>query len=95
MCAGGRDEQQRSGLSASGRQLQLLWQVGGLAALLYVGSPQSKENSDRMEAKLDAILRSLDPEKGEQLIKELDDRHSRDPEERREGRTAARHPARA
>ena len=36
--------------------LQLLWQIGGLAFLLYVGSPQSKEGDDRMEAKLDAIL---------------------------------------
>src|SRR5512134_1165411 len=36
--------------------LQLLWQVAGLALLLYVGSPQSKESDDRVEAKLDAIL---------------------------------------
>ena len=35
--------------------LQLLWQVVGLAYFLYVGSPSSKENDDRMEAKLDAI----------------------------------------
>ncbi len=36
--------------------LQLLWQVGGLAILLHVGSPQSKEGDDRMEAKIDEIL---------------------------------------
>ncbi|MBL9036422.1 MAG: hypothetical protein JNN33_16785, partial [Rhodospirillaceae bacterium] len=30
--------------------LQLLWQVGGLAFFLYVGSPQSKESDDRHEA---------------------------------------------
>src|SRR5688572_26092513 len=30
--------------------LQLLWQVGGLALLLYVGSPQSKEGTDRLES---------------------------------------------
>lgn len=29
--------------------LQLLWQIGGLALLLYLGSPQSKEGDDRME----------------------------------------------
>jgi hypothetical protein len=29
--------------------LQLLWQIGGLALLLYVGSPQSKEGADRIE----------------------------------------------
>ena len=27
--------------------LQLLWQVGGLAILLYVGSPQSREGDER------------------------------------------------
>jgi hypothetical protein len=42
--------------------LQLVWQVGGLALLLSVGSPQSKEGDDRKEAKLDAILRRVDPE---------------------------------
>jgi hypothetical protein len=31
--------------------LQLLWQVGGLAFLLFVGSPQSKEGDDRIEAR--------------------------------------------
>ncbi|MBB3021578.1 hypothetical protein FHR70_004679 [Microvirga lupini] len=53
--------------------LQLLWQVGGLAILLYVGSPQSKEGDDRMEAKIDAILRKLDPQNAESIIKTLDD----------------------
>jgi hypothetical protein len=52
--------------------LQLLWQVGGLAVLLYVGSPQSKEEDDRLEEKLDAILRKLDPEGAEGIIAELD-----------------------
>lgn len=53
--------------------LQLLWQVGGLAILLYVGSPQSKEGDDRMEAKIDEILRKLDPQNGERIIQTLDD----------------------
>jgi hypothetical protein len=53
--------------------LQLLWQVGGLALLLYVGSPQSKEGDDRMEAKLDEILRRIDPQGGEQAIRRIDD----------------------
>jgi len=44
--------------------LQLLWQVGGLAFFLFLGSPQSKEGTDRMEAKLDAILRRIDPVEG-------------------------------
>jgi hypothetical protein len=37
--------------------LQLLWQVVGLAYFLYVGSPSSKENDDRVELKIDALLR--------------------------------------
>ncbi len=53
--------------------LQLLWQVGGLAILLYVGSPQSKEGDDRIEAKIDEILRKVDPQNAESIIKTLDD----------------------
>lgn len=54
--------------------LQLLWQVVGLTCLLYVGSPQSKDSEDRSEAKLDAILRQLDPVQGERTIQELERR---------------------
>lgn len=56
--------------------LQLLWQVGGLAILLYVGSPQSKEGDDRMEAKIDEILLRLDPENGQRIIDSLDEDYS-------------------
>jgi hypothetical protein len=52
--------------------LQLLWQVGGLAILLHVGSPQSKEGDDRMEAKIDAILLAVDKKNAEKLIEEID-----------------------
>jgi Domain of unknown function (DUF6766) len=52
--------------------LQLVWQVGGLAFLLHVGSPQSKEGDDRKEAKLDAILEAIDPENGKTLVARLD-----------------------
>jgi hypothetical protein len=53
--------------------LQLLWQVGGLAFLLFLGSPQSKEGTDRMEAKIDAILLRVDPENGERELDEIDE----------------------
>jgi hypothetical protein len=53
--------------------LQLIWQVAGLALLLHVGSPQSKEGDDRIEAKIDAILLAVQPEKAEALLKEIDD----------------------
>ena len=57
--------------------LQLLWQVVGLAYFLYVGSPSSKENDDRVEAKIDAILEFVGKEKGKKLIKAIDDSHLR------------------
>jgi hypothetical protein len=56
--------------------LQLLWQVGGLAFFLYIGSPQSREGDERKEAKLDALLRQLGPE-GERVIAELDQKYPR------------------
>lgn len=52
--------------------LQLLWQVGGLAALLHVGSPQSREGDDRKEEKLDAILRAVMPGKADKTIADLE-----------------------
>lgn len=50
-------------------------QVGGLALLLYVGSPQSKEGSDRLEAKVDQLLRLASPENAVPIIRELDTRY--------------------
>lgn len=52
--------------------LQLLWQVGGLAFLLYVGSPQSKEGSERVEAKIDEILKAVNEDQGTKIISKLD-----------------------
>lgn len=57
--------------------LQLVWQVGGLAFLLYVGSPQSSEGDQRHEEKLDAILRAIDPAEGERTIDAIDRRLGR------------------
>jgi ferric iron reductase protein FhuF len=44
--------------------LQLIWQAAGLALFYYWGSSQSKEGDDRLEAKVDALLRErgIDPE---------------------------------
>jgi hypothetical protein len=52
--------------------LQLIWQVAGLSFLLYAGSPQSKEGDERMEAKLDHILKTMDPENSNKLMRELE-----------------------
>lgn len=56
--------------------LQLMWQGIGLAYFLYIGSPASKENDDRMEAKIDALLRRSGPD-ADALIRDLDERYLR------------------
>lgn len=57
--------------------LQLLWQVAGLAYFLYVGSPTSKENDDRMEAKIDALIRLQAGEKAGEILDGIDRRYLR------------------
>ena len=57
--------------------LQLLWQVVGLAYFLYVGSPSSKENDDRLEAKIDELIRLTGDERADGLIEEIDKRYLR------------------
>jgi hypothetical protein len=44
--------------------LQLIWQAAGLAAFYFWGSSQSKESDERIEAKLDRLLRErgVDPD---------------------------------
>ena len=55
--------------------LQLLWQVVGLAYFLYIGSPSSKENDDRLEAKVDVLLEQLP--NGEKILEEIDHKYCR------------------
>jgi len=62
--------------------LQLLWQVVGLAYFLYLGSPSSHENDDRLEAKVDALLHFHGKE-GREVIVKLDDHFMRHPREPR------------
>jgi len=57
--------------------LQLLWQVCGLAYFLYVGSPSSKENDDRVEAKVDALL-IMQGDKGFEIMEKLDKHYLRE-----------------
>ncbi|GGD90376.1 hypothetical protein GCM10011515_07460 [Tsuneonella deserti] len=57
--------------------LQLLWQVVGLAYFLYIGSPSSKEGDDRMEAKIDALIRLKAGEDADALIDDIDRRFLR------------------
>jgi len=58
--------------------LQLIWQVVGLAFFLYAGSPASKENDDRLEIKVDALLRINAGEPAEALLEEIDRTYLRD-----------------
>jgi hypothetical protein len=55
--------------------LQLIWQVVGLTYFLYVGSPSSKEGDDRKEAKLDYLLRRLDPDQAEAFLRQMDQKY--------------------
>ena len=52
--------------------LQLMWQVCGLAYFLYLGSPASKENDDRVEVKIDAILRAVGGDRADDVIAKID-----------------------
>ena len=52
--------------------LQLAWQIGGLSFLWAVASPQSKSESDRVEEKIDIIIKSLEPENAQKLLKEFE-----------------------
>ena len=57
--------------------LQLIWQVTGLALLYHIGSPSSKDGSDRLEEKVDLILQAVDKE-GRKEITRLDREYHRD-----------------
>ena len=55
--------------------LQLMWQVAGLSLLWYVGSPQSKEEHDRQEEKINYIIRKLDPQNAGRLLEEWEKKY--------------------
>lgn len=55
--------------------LQLIWQVVGLAYFLYIGSPASKENDDRLEAKIDELMKLAGAQ--QDLIDAIDRRYLR------------------
>jgi hypothetical protein len=55
--------------------LQLMWQVAGLAFLFYVGSPQSKEEDERLEEKIDKILSAVDPKHADEVIRALEKKY--------------------
>jgi hypothetical protein len=48
-----------------------------LALLLHVSSPQSHENEDRLEAKVDVLLKAAKPRDADRIIADLDARYDR------------------
>jgi hypothetical protein len=57
--------------------LQLIWQVGGLTYLWYIGSPQSKEEEERNQEMLQWIMKRLDPQKSEEFLKEMEQKYTK------------------
>jgi len=57
--------------------LQLIWQVAGLAFLMYIRSPQSKEGDERKEEKLDRILQAVNAKEAGKIISDLDSKYPR------------------
>jgi hypothetical protein len=55
--------------------LQLIWQVGGLTYLWYIGSPQSEEEEERNPEMLQWIVKKLDPQKAEEFLKEMEEKY--------------------
>lgn len=55
--------------------LQLMWQVGGLTYLWYIGSPQSKDEEERNQEILQWIVKKLDSQKAEEFLKELEEKY--------------------
>jgi hypothetical protein len=58
--------------------LQLMWQVAGLAFLWHVGFPGSKEGDERKEEKLDYILKKIDPENYDKLMKDWESKYPKE-----------------
>jgi hypothetical protein len=52
--------------------ISLVYQIVALTYLYYAGSPQSRGDDERMEALLGAILKKVDPEAAEKLIRKLE-----------------------
>jgi hypothetical protein len=52
-----------------------MWQVAGLAFFWFVGSPQSKDGDERMEEKIDEILKMLDDKKAQRIFTKLEKKY--------------------
>ena len=55
--------------------LQLIWQVGGLTYLWYVGSPQSKEEEKRNSEMLQWIIKKVDPTNADAFLEEMEKKY--------------------
>lgn len=57
--------------------LHLIWQVVGLAYFLYIGSPASRENDDRLKDKINELLKLAGGTDANRLIATIDRRYLR------------------
>jgi uncharacterized protein DUF6766 len=55
--------------------LQLIWQVGGLTYLWYVGSPQSKEEEERNSEMLQWIIKKVDAKNADAFLEEMEKKY--------------------
>jgi hypothetical protein len=55
--------------------LQLIWQVGGLTYLWYVGSPQSKEEEERNTEMLQWIIKKVDPKNADAFLEKMEKKY--------------------
>ena len=55
--------------------LQLIWQVGGLTYLWYVGSPQSKEEEEGNSEMLQWIIKKVDPKNADAFLEEMEKKY--------------------
>ena len=55
--------------------LQVLWQVAGLTLFYYAGSPQSRGDDERIEEKIDVMLKRIAPDEADRLIEALEQRY--------------------
>jgi len=55
--------------------LQLIWQVGALTYLWYVGSPQSKEEEERNSEMLQWIIKKVDPKNADALLEGMEKKY--------------------
>lgn len=61
--------------NAQSEMLQLILQVGLISVLWFAGSPQSKSEEERLEEEVKFIMRQLNLQEADKVIKELNEKY--------------------